>query len=57
MDINYNGLPSLEGKTVEQSLEILHRHCHQTALIMVKMNQEMEGLKSQVEQLQARIAR
>jgi prefoldin subunit 5 len=52
--ISYNGIPTIKGKTPDQALEILYRHCDDMAQIVMRMNKEIEELKDEVEALRSR---
>jgi len=48
MRIDFVNGPSIEGKSVDQALKILHSFCHDTAVQVMKMNNEIEDLKSKI---------
>ena len=52
MRIDVVNMPQIKGKPVEQALEILHKHCHETAIMVMKMNNEIEDLKQKVSRLE-----
>ena len=51
---NFNGIPPIQGKPVPEALDILYRHCYETAQLIDAMNKEIEELKYEVEQLKFR---
>lgn len=48
-NLNYHGMPSFEGKTVEEVISLLIQHCRDSAENLVAINQEVEALKAEVE--------
>jgi hypothetical protein len=53
-NVNYLGMPRIEGKTPAEALDILYRHCDEMAQIVVQMNREIEDLKDEIEELRSR---
>jgi hypothetical protein len=53
-NINYLGMPRLQGKAPADALEILRQHCDDMAQIVMKMNAEIEELKDEVDALRSR---
>ena len=45
-DIQFYGIPSIQGKTPAEAVEILYDHCHKTAIVVEQMNKEIEELKA-----------
>ena len=54
-NVQFNGIPTISGKPVQEALEILYRHCYETAQLVDAMNKEIEELKYEVEQLKFRV--
>ena len=52
--MQFQGIPSITGKTPEQAVKILYEHCHLTAQVLDAVNREVEELKQQVEELSLR---
>lgn len=53
-NVNYLGIPRLQGKSPAEALDVLCRHCDDMAQIVVQMNKEIEELKDEVEALRSR---
>jgi hypothetical protein len=51
MRIDYVNGPNIEGKTPTQALEILADSCHGAAVQIMRLNNEIEGLKAKVDDL------
>jgi hypothetical protein len=45
-------MPTIQGKTPEQALKVLYDHCHETAVQVMLLNNELEDLKEKVAQLE-----
>jgi len=54
MRIDYVNGPDISGKTPVQALEILARSCHDQAVQIMRLNNELEDLKDEVRRLQQR---
>jgi organic hydroperoxide reductase OsmC/OhrA len=45
-------MPDIQGKTPEQALKALYLHCHETAVLAMRLNNELEDLKRKVAELE-----
>ena len=54
MKIDYVNLPNMQGKDPLTALKDLHRHCAETAQLVMKLNNEVEELKSKIRDLERR---
>jgi len=47
-------MPNIKVKPIEKALEALYNHCHETAVQVMMMNNEIEDLKQKIYQLENR---
>jgi len=52
MRIDSVSMPDIRGKTPEQALKALYDHCHETAVQVMRLNNELEDLKEKVVKLE-----
>lgn len=46
--------PNVKGKPIDQALEIICKHCHDTAIQIMTMSNEIEDLKQKIYRLENR---
>lgn len=54
MRIDSVTMPNIKVKPIEKALEALYNHCYETAVQVMKMNNEIEDLKQKIYQLENR---
>ena len=52
MRIDRVSMPNIQGKTLEQAFKALYDHCYETAVQVMRMNNEIEDLKQKVADLE-----
>ena len=52
MRIDSVTMPDIRGKTPEQAIKILYDHCHDTAVQVMHLSNELEDLKKKVARLE-----
>jgi len=52
MRIDTVTMPNIKIKPIEKALEALYNHCHETAVLVMKLNNEVEDLKQKVRNLE-----
>lgn len=52
MKIDMVNGPNIEGKPIDQALKILVNHCHDTAIMVMTMANEIEDLKRKIYRLE-----
>jgi hypothetical protein len=55
MRIDYVNGPDVQGKTPAQAIAILVESCHAAAVQIMRLNNDLEDLKEQVEELTRRV--
>jgi hypothetical protein len=54
MRIDMVTMPDIKGKPIEKALELLYNHCHDVAVQVMRMNNEIEDLKQKINRLESR---
>jgi len=45
-------MPSIQGKSPQEALQLLYDHCHDTATQIMKLSNELENLKQKITRLE-----
>jgi hypothetical protein len=56
MKIDIVSGPDVAGMTVQQALQAIARHCHDTAVQVMRISNELEELRSRTERLEQQLA-
>lgn len=52
MRITIVTMPNIQGKPPQEALKLLYDHCHETAIQVMKLNNDLEDLKQKVYRLE-----
>ena len=51
MRINQINMPNIQGKSPQDAIKILYDHCHETAIQIMRLSNDIEDLKEEIEQI------
>jgi len=55
MRIDQISVPSVEGVPVDEAVRRLQRHCRETAVVLMRVNNDVEDLKAKLAELERRL--
>lgn len=53
--IDFVQMPKIEGLRPEEAIQALYKHCHETAVLLMRMNNDVEDLKNKLRELDSRL--